>query len=293
MNNEILHDYLTYLKTLKNLSFNSISAYQNDLTSFLTFTQKDIKKITEEDIYKYITYLSNNELSSKSINRKITSLKMFYKYLIKEKIVSHNIILNIARPKREISLPNYLTIEEVDKLLDIPLKDYYDYRNKAMLELAYATGVRVSELIKIKISDLDFYEDYLTVVGKGNKERIIPVGDMALKYVKLYLDNYRLFLVKKDVNDYLFLNSRGLMMTRQGFFKILKEIAFKALIKKNIYPHILRHSFASHLLDNGASLMVIKELLGHENIETTGIYTHISIKTLKENYNNYHPHSKK
>ena len=195
----------------------------------------------------------------------------------------------IELPKTKKSLPKVLTIEEVDKLLDITLKDAYSYRNKAMLELMYATGLRVSELVNLKIHDIDFINETVRTMGKGNKERIIPMGEIAIHYLKLYLEIYRSQLLKKDYTDDLLLNNHGKCMTRQGFFKILKKLAKEKDIKTSFSPHTLRHSFATHLLENGADLRSIQELLGHSSISTTGIYTHVSNEELKENYK-YHPH---
>lgn len=290
INEEKLNGYLIFLNIEKNLSFNTIDSYKCDLRSFFEFVDKDYNKVEENEVEDYIRFLNELGLSDRSINHKITSIKMFYKYLVKENLIEANIIDNISRPKKSIKLPDYLTIEEMECLLNFELTTSYDYRNKAMLELMYATGVRVSELINVRVRDIDFYEDYIRVIGKGNKERLIPLGDICLKYLRIYLDSHYRILLKDKECEYLFLSSRSSKMTRQAFFKILNQIALKQGISKNIYPHIIRHSFATHLLNNGASLIVIKELLGHENIATTGMYTHLSIVELKENYNLYHPH---
>ena len=290
MNNSILKSYLTSLKIEKNLSSNTISSYSIDLNNFFEYVNKVYTKITLEDINNYIIHLSKKGLNNSSINHNITSLKMFYKYLIKEGITNTNLIDKVARPKKEAKLPDYLTIDEINMLLSFKLENAYDYRNKALLELMYATGVRVSEVINVKISDIDFYEDYITVIGKGNKERIIPLTSIALASIRVYLDEYYQDLLKSNKSEYLFINKSGGRLTRQGVVKIINTIALKQGITKNIYPHIIRHSFATHLLNNGASLLVIKELLGHENISTTGIYTHLSVKDLKDNYELYHPH---
>lgn len=290
LNDDLLNNYLIFLNIEKNLSKNTMDSYKSDLNSFFEYINKNYDDISQDDVYRYIKFLNECSQSDRSINHKITSIKMFYKFLIKENLVTYNIVDKVSRPKKSLKLPNYLTLSEMESLLDIDLVNAYDYRNKAMLELMYATGVRVSELINIRVSDIDFYDDYIRVVGKGNKERIIPLGDICIKYLKIYLDNYYSSLLKNNESEYLFLSSRSNKMSRQAFFKILNQIALKQGISKNIYPHIIRHSFATHLLNNGASLMVIKELLGHENISTTGMYTHLSIVELKKNYNLYHPH---
>ena len=187
-------------------------------------------------------------------------------------------------------MPKTLTIQQVDQLLNINLKTRYDYRNKAILELMYATGMRVSEIISLKINDIDLNMAIVKTIGKGNKERIIPFGDYCNKFIKIYLDKYRQQFLIKGNNDYLFLNNHGNKLTRQGIFKIIKNIAKTNNINVDFSPHTLRHSFATHLLENGADLLTIQELLGHSNISTTQIYTHISNEKLQKNYKNYHPH---
>jgi len=197
----------------------------------------------------------------------------------------------IEIPKIKKSLPKTLSFEEINKLLDIKLNDKYSYRNKAMLELMYSSGLRVSELVNVKIHDIDSESCIIRVMGKGSKERIVPLGDYAIKYIDIYLKEYRNKLIKKEYNDYLFLNNHGKKMTRQGFFKIIKNLAKQQKIKVEFSPHTLRHSFATHLLDGGADLRSIQEMLGHSDISTTQIYTHVSKELLKENYNNFHPHA--
>ena len=290
MNEREIKEYLTSLKVEKGLASNTITSYQGNISSFFACINKSYSKIKENDIYDYMHQLVSKGLDSTSISHKITALKMFYKYLLKEGLVKENIFEKINRPKKQVKLPDYLTIEQIDKLFSFKLETSFDYRNKAMLELLYATGMRVSELINVKISDINFYEDYIVVIGKGNKQRIIPLTDIAIKCIKDYVDNYYPKFNKNKKCEFLFLNKNGLKLTRQGFDKVLKDIALKQGLEKVVYPHIIRHSFATHLLNNGASLMVIKELLGHENVSTTGIYTHLSINELKDNYDMYHPH---
>ena len=194
-------------------------------------------------------------------------------------------------PKIEKKLPNYLTIEEVDKLLDIRLEKPTDYRNKAMLELLYATGMRISELTNLKLSQVDFDDDIVRVLGKGKKERTIPLNDTAIFALKEYINDYRPFLLKLNTSEYIFINNFGNKISRQGFFKILKKLCVKAEISKEVSPHTLRHSFATHLLNNGADLRIIQELLGHENLVTTEIYAHLQNQKIKDDYEN-HPRSK-
>ena len=286
-------EFINYLQIDKKYSENTIASYAADLKDYQNFMmnllKKDIYHIERKDIKLYLKYLKDQKKSPKSISRRISCIRGFYKFLLIEKIIANNPMSTIELPKTKKSLPKVLTIEEVDKLLDITLKDAYSYRNKAMLELMYATGLRVSELVNLKIHDIDFINETVRTMGKGNKERIIPIGEIAIHYLKLYLEIYRSQLLKKDYTDDLFLNNHGKCMTRQGFFKILKKLAKEKDIKTSFSPHTLRHSFATHLLENGADLRSIQELLGHSSISTTGIYTHVSNEELKENYK-YHPH---
>jgi len=290
-NNKNIEEFLDYLLIDKKYSDNTIESYRNDLNKYYEFIKKDIKNASEDDINKYIISLNKNGFSEKSISRNISAIKSFYKFLLIEKKIQHNITENIDTPKLHKSLPKVLTEEEVEKLLDISLNDHFSFRNKAMLELMYATGMRVSELINIKVFDIDFEADIIRITGKGRKERIVPFGDYALYYLKKYYDDYRYMFLIKGESDYLFLNNHGEPMTRQGFFKILKKIADEVGIKKEFSPHTLRHSFATHLLNHGADLRSIQELLGHSDISTTQIYTNLSFNQIKENYKDFHPHS--
>lgn len=282
--------FTNYLLIDKKYSSNTIESYKRDLTKFDSFCNKKCKNITEDDIKKYLKYLSNE--SKTSIARNISSLRSFYKFLMIEKMVSKNCMENIEIPKLDKRIPKALDEEDIDKLLEIKLVDNYSYRNKAMIELMYATGLRVSELVNLKIHDIDLDMALVRTMGKGSKERIIPIGDYALYYIDVYINNYRNSMLKREYNDYLFLNNHGKKMTRQGFFKILRKVAQDNGIKKEFSPHTLRHSFATHLLNHGADLRSIQELLGHSDISTTQIYTKVSNKVLRENYDEYHPHSK-
>ena len=287
-NKDILSKYKTYLITVKFLNVETtINSYILDIYKLLEYLNIDYDKTTNEDIYKYLKYLEDNHYSIYSVVRKISSIKSFYNYLFEEDIYKLN--LDIERPRFYKKLPHVLTIDEVDKLLDIELKTPFDYRNKAMLELMYATGLRVSELINLTPLNIDLDKQIVRCFGKGNKERIVPIGATACKYLKIYLEEYRDKLVKKRVCDNLFLNNHGNKITRQGFFKNLKIIANKQGITDDITPHVLRHSFATHLLNNGADLRSIQMMLGHENISTTGIYTNVSTDKIKDNYDLYYP----
>lgn len=287
----LIEEFLRYLLIDKGYSNNTIESYKRDLEKFLIFNKdKDINSIKNNDLKEYIKYLNEENLNEKSIARNISSIKSFYKFLVIQKYVINNPSDSIFQPKLKKSLPNILTEEEVLKLLNIKLTDNFSYRNKAMLELMYATGLRVSELVNLKLQDIDLNQDIIRTFGKGSKERVIPIGDYAKEYLEKYIYEYRGSMLKKEASEYLFLNNHGKKMTRQGFFKIIKKIAQEKGINKELSPHTLRHSFASHLLKYGADLRTIQELLGHSDISTTQIYTHITNEELKKNYKDYHPH---
>ena len=271
---KLIEDFLRYLLIDKGYSKNTISSYRKDLEKFSEyFKNSSIDKIDNNKLKEYIKSLDLNE---KSISRTISCLKSFYKFLIIEKVVKDNPTDGLYMPKVKKSLPNIMSVDDVTRLLDIKLEDHYSYRNKAMLELMYATGLRVSELVELKLSDIDFNDDIIRIMGKGSKERIIPIGDIALEALDEYINNHRALMLKGINNDYVFINNHGKKMTRQGFFKIIKKLAKDAGISSEISPHTLRHSFASHLLKYGADLRTIQELLGHSDISTTQIYTHIA-----------------
>lgn len=287
-----INDFIEYLIIDKKYSENTIKAYKNNLLKFEKyFNNKNIDNIKEDQIKNYIKFLSKENNDTRTISHNISTLRSFYKFLLIEKKTNKNPMEYIELPKAKKTLPKVLTIEEIDKLLEIKLTDSFSYRNKAMLELMYSSGLRVSELVNVKIHDIDIFNCIIRVMGKGKKERIIPLGDYAIKYIEIYLKNHRNKLLKRELNEYLFLNNHGKKLTRQGFFKIIKQIAKEQNIKKEFSPHTLRHSFATHLLNGGADLRSIQEMLGHESISTTQIYTHVSKEKLKENYNNFHPHA--
>lgn len=289
---EILKKYQTYLLTVKHLVDNSITSYCLDIYKYLNYMEVYQKvsysNIQENHLFAYLEFLDQQKYSVTSVLRKLSAIKSFHFYLSRQYGIM-NITENIESPRFYKKIPNILSIEEVEQLLNIDLKTAYDYRNKAMLELLYATGLRVSELVHLTIENIDLEEHFVRCYGKGNKERIVPIGDVAFKYLMIYLEEYRSTLKKQRLCDYLFLNNHGQGMTRQGFFKILKQIAEKQKITKNISPHMLRHSFATHLLNNGADLRSIQMMLGHHNLSTTQIYTNVGNDTLKENYELFHP----
>ena len=287
-----LNDYINYLSLERQLSTNTIDGYKRDLEDFYKYTDKKYKNIDKNDIINYISYL-NKKVGAKTINRHIVSIKNYFKYLERNNYISVNPCTDITGLKTPKKMPRVLSVEDIDKLLDIDLKDAYSYRNKAMLELMYSSGLRVSELLNLTISNIDLDMNLVRIFGKGSKERIVPISDIATKYLFEYINIYRNTLVKNNITDLVFLNSRGNRLSRQGFFKILKEIALEKGIKKEISPHVLRHSFATHLLNNGADLRSIQTMLGHENIETTQIYTHVSNNYVKKNYEEAHPRSQR
>ena len=291
MINEI-NDYINYLKIERQLSINTIDSYKRDLEDFYKFTNKSYKFITKDDAINYLGYL-NNKINARSINRHIVSIKNYFKFLEKNNCIKSNPCDEITGLKTPKKLPKVLSEDDVNNLLDIELNDAFSYRNKAMLELMYSSGLRVSELLNLEVNNIDFNMNLVRVFGKGSKERIVPIDDIATKYLYEYINIYRNTLLKNKESDILFLNSRGDKLTRQGFFKILKTIAREKGIKKELSPHTLRHSFATHLLNHGADLRSIQTMLGHENIETTQIYTHVSDNYIKENYDESHPRSKK
>lgn len=279
--------FLEYLKYERRLSVNTIDSYGENLLLVSKYLNKDLINATRDDIKNFF---DNFDGDVKTKAHYLTVLNSFYKYLLFMEKCSINPCDGIKHPKLSKKLPEYLTSEEINKLFDIRLTKPIDYRNKAMLEVLYATGTRISELINLELNQIDFDECIIRVTGKGKKDRIIPIGDTAMDALKNYILNYRIFLVKTNDNNFVFLNKNGSKISRQGFFKILKGLAFDAGIKKDISPHTIRHSFATNLLNNGADLRIIQELLGHENLQTTEIYSHLTNKKIEDDYQN-HPHA--
>lgn len=298
MNNKGINDYdnnITdfgvYILIDKKYSRNTMESYKRDLNLLCNYLNKNSLDVTYDDILKYLGYLKENNISIKSTARKISTFNSYYKFLIIEKRIKENPVERIELPKLNKTLPQVLTIEDIDILLDIKVVDAFSSRNKAMLELMYATGLRVSELVNLTLNDIDLFSDIVRTIGKGDKERIIPLGDYAKEALIDYINNWRNSMLKREVCDKLFLNNHGKPLTRQGFFKILKQLAKEKGIEKDFSPHTLRHSFATHLLNNGADLRSIQEMLGHYNLSTTQIYTHVANEKLKEDYDNFHPHN--
>lgn len=281
-----LKEYENYLKFEKNYSMNTINSYLSDIKEYQEFKKGDILSTKKEDILAYLKTIKN--LESTTISHKISSLKSFFKYYQKRKKIKVNPLANIKSPKIAKKLPTYLTLEEVSKLLDVEIKSPYDARNKAILELLYSSGIRISELCNMQTSNYNSYECIIRLIGKGSKERIIPLGDYAISVLEDYINNYRPKINKKNINS-IFINNRGDAISRQFIFKVIKKECLKKGIRKNVSPHTLRHTFATHLLQNGADLRIIQELLGHENISTTQIYTHVSNQELKNDYQKFFP----
>ena len=287
---DAITDFINYCIFEKGLSNKTKDSYTNDLNIYKNFlTSKkieDIKDITSDDIKEFIKLRNNEEISTVAHN--LTVIKNFHKYLLKQNLTSKDVSLFIDRPKLRKTLPKTLSIEDIDKLLDIKLNTEFDYRNKAMLELMYGTGLRVSELVSLTVNDIDLTNCIIRVMGKGSKEREIPLGEFSIYYLTLYLDK-RKTMLKGYNEEALFVNNHGKKMTRQGFFKNLKKILKEKGLNDEISPHTLRHSFATHLLNRGADLRSIQEMLGHSDISTTKIYTHISDDKVSKDYKKYHP----
>lgn len=289
---DILQVFLEFLSVEKGLSLNTVLSYSRDMKKLFQFFQKEKihwLKAGEEDLIRFIHHQSRSGLSARSLARLISSLKSFYRFLVLDGMVKKSPAVNLSSPKTWLSLPRFLTVSEVELLLRQPdEKDIHGIRDKAMLELLYATGLRVSELVTLKIRDLNLEDGFLLCLGKGGKERIVPIGNSAAGAIRSYLDEARPLLLKQP-NSFLFLTRRGSPFTRQGFWKLLKFYAKKADLDVSISPHILRHTFATHLLERGADLRSVQLMLGHSQITTTQVYTHVSRQQLRRVYDKFHP----
>ena len=291
-----LKDFIHYLIVEKGLAKNTIVSYERDLKSYMKYL-KNIEAITDMNhvqrvqIIHFLKSLKEQGKSSKTLARHIASVRAFHQFLLREKAADQDPSVHIESPQQERSLPKVLNMQEVEILLESPkMNDHYGLRDKAMLELLYATGIRVSELIGLKLGDVHLTMGFVRCIGKGNKERIIPIGKTAVQALDQYLQKGRSqFVSKKHKDEALFLNHHGKGLSRQGFWKILKGLASAAGIEKDLTPHTLRHSFATHLLENGADLRAVQEMLGHADISTTQIYTHVTKTRLKDVYSQYHP----
>lgn len=293
--NIFLREYLSILKLEKNLSDNTVAAYGNDINSFLQFVESrridDPSIIKQNHIADFFKSLKELGLSGRSAARYYSSIKGFFNYLFLSKYITENPIEKISSPKLAKNLPSVLSVREIDLILSKPdTNNKLGLRDKAVLELLYACGTRVSELINIKIPDLFFDDEVIRVFGKGSKERIIPIGRSAVKWTNEYLKKSRVLLMKKNKSEnYLFLNNRGTKLSRMGVWKIVDRYVKEAGLEKEIHPHTFRHSFATHLLEGGADLRAVQEMLGHADISTTQIYTHIDREYIKQVHKDFHP----
>lgn len=292
-NKELIENFKIYLTIERGYSKLTTKEYIYEITKFNNyFKNTDFNKITTNDILKY-SKISFNTLEASSINHQITIIRSFYKYLVSEYSFKDNPAEKIELLKMPKKLPKYLTKNEMNNLLKIELNNALDYRNKAMIELMYASGLRVSEIINLELNNIDLDNALVRTFTKGNKERIVPINDIAIKSLEIYINEGRNKLIKNKITNLLFTNNRGEKLTSNGFRDILRRVKMNKNIDSYLTPHVIRHSFATHLLDNGADLRSIQELLGHENITTTEIYTHVSNEKLKENYKSAHPRARK
>ncbi|KAA0550348.1 site-specific tyrosine recombinase XerD [Bacillus sp. BGMRC 2118] len=293
--NDQLQDFLHYLVVERGLSNNTITSYNRDLKSYIHFQQEveniqSFEEVSRIHIISFLKFIKDKGHSSRTIARHIASIRSFHQFLLRDKAVTHDPSVHIETPQPERSLPKVLSMSEVEQLLEAPKLDTaFGLRDKAMIEVLYATGIRVSELISLNLGDIHLTMGFLRCMGKGNKERIIPIGRAATESLEVYIDHARSKLVGKTKTDALFLNHHGNRLSRQGFWKILKRLTEEADIKKELTPHTLRHSFATHLLENGADLRAVQEMLGHADISTTQIYTHVTKARLKDVYKSFHP----
>jgi integrase/recombinase XerD len=290
----ILGEFRSYLKLERSMSANTVAAYGRDAQSLLDYLRNEgitsVEDIKGEHLTAYIESLSQAGISKRSQARVISSIKSLFRYLDDEGMIKDNPCDMLDAPKMQKHLPSVLSVEEVLAILEsVDLSKPQGHRNRAMLEMLYSCGLRVSELVSLRISDLFFDEGFIRVIGKGDKQRLIPVGEPAVKAVGFWMEQRRLWPVAKGAEDCLFLNNRGRKLTREMVFHIVKEQAEIAGIHKDISPHTFRHSFATHMVENGADLRVVQEMLGHESILTTEIYTHIDTRKWQETILKFHP----
>ena len=293
-----IKDFKSYLKIERSLSINSVDAYVRDIYKYAEYIKTNnisVLKTNLEDIRGFIKEINKIGISARSQARFISSIKSFYKFLLIEGFISNSPAQLLASPKIGVKIPTVLSIDEVNKLIkSIDLSSKHGERNRAIIETIYACGLRVTELINLKISNIFFKDNFLKIIGKGNKERLCPIANKTLSYLKIYIDEIRNHsIIKEKDSDIVFLNNRGSKLSRIMIFLLLKKYAEIAGIKKNISPHTLRHSFATHLIDGGADLRAIQEMLGHQSITTTEIYTHLDKEYLRSNIISYHPRSNK
>ena len=297
MQNKI-DEFLQYVIKEKKYSENTAKNYKIDLEEFNNYLNKEMINYLDVDhefIKGYLVNLYDKSLSRNSVSRKLSSLRSFYKYLYSNGLCKNNPFKYVSSPKKERRLPKYLSIEEIKEIFGVPnMENPLGQRDRLILEVLYSSGIRVGELVNIKLDDIDFYNKQIRIFGKGSKERMVLIGDSCLNYINLFLNDGRLKILQKHgVNsDYLIINEHGKNITTRGVEKLIDNVVKKTYLKKKVTPHMLRHSFATHLLDEGCDILTVKELLGHESLESTQIYTHVSNERLKEVYLKCHPRSK-
>ena len=293
-----INGFRSYLMLERNLSENSIESYVRDVNKLVYFLEMNdnkvsVKKINTSDLTVFIRWVAEIGMSASSQSRIISGIKAFFRYLILENIISNDPSSLIEGPKKGLKIPETLSIEEIDQIINaIDLSHPQGQRNKAIIETLYGCGLRVSELINLKLSNWYKNDGFIKVIGKGNKERLIPIGNVTAKVLKIYVDEVRCHqTIQKGQEDYIFLSKRGKHLSRESIFNIVKKLAEKAQIKKNISPHTFRHSFATELIERGANLRAVQEMLGHESITTTQLYTHINREFLRQSIISHHPRS--
>ncbi|MBA1337072.1 MAG: Site-specific tyrosine recombinase XerD [Firmicutes bacterium] len=292
--NDLLEKFLVYIKEVRKLSDNTVESYGRDLRQYLEYIGNkrilSLKNTNKTTIITYLLYLQKLGRATSTISRNLASIRAFYQYLVSERIIDRDPTINLESPKVEKKLPTILTSKEIELLLEQPdCSDSKGIRDKSMLELLYATGIRVSELVALNYSDVNIELGYIKCSKSNEKERVIPVGTIAVEMLDKYINDIRPSMVRDKAIKALYVNYQGKRLTRQGFWKIIKHYTNKAKINKDITPHTLRHSFAAHLLENGADLKSVQEMLGHSDISTTQIYTQITKNRIKEVYKKAHP----
>ncbi len=291
---EFIDTFLNYLSAERGLSRNTIISYREDLRNYIDFLNRHsistLSKTTKNDIVDFMLHQKDKGLEANSVARRLAAIRMFYRFLVRERILKTDPSILIDSPKLWKKVPETLSLNEIEALLNQPnIRDKQGIRDRAILETLYATGMRVSEVVNLKKDNVNFDVGFLRCIGKGNKERIIPLGKKAMHSITKYLRESRPVFLKKKESEFLFLSRFGKKISRQSLWKIIKRYAREARIKKPIRPHILRHSFATHLLERGADLRSVQEMLGHSNISTTQIYTHINKDRLKATHRMFHP----
>ena len=291
-----IKEFKYYLKVERSLADNSVNAYIRDIRKLADFSSKikvDELNISVNELREFVADLNSKNISARSQARIISGVKAFFKYLIIEDCITNDPTMLIENPKIGLKLPEVLSVDEIELIISsIDLSNKQGERNRAILETLYSCGLRVTELINLKISNINFKEGYIKVIGKGDKERLTPIGSNALKYITIYVNEVRIHQkISKNQEDFVFLNNRGSKLSRVMIFTLIKKIVDKVGIKKKISPHTFRHSFATHLIEGGADLRAVQEMLGHESITTTEIYTHLDRDYLRSNIMQFHPRS--